>query len=424
MKKLYIFLSLLAISIIPIQIKAYSYVYNEIVVGNGIQPLSANMEVIPITNIGYGEWKVKHFIGIFENSITGALTYEPIVYLENNMTNFPDDVRSINFKIGTPDALLGNYNILNTTEDITNYGGFQYGEFINITANSYMVISFIPKNKSLYDVDIFDYLINHYIPMSDILEHNNLTFDEWNNVNEINFSIILNDLTPPSNYKLHGVTISLLTDFKSVNRITEPVSFLQYQSYFDKFIDSTEITIVAKSIKVNFYNGLQKVATNYIAEGTMFYPPVFESNIDGYEFLGWRAKNGDIIDFNNFILKDRYFTGQEINLSARYYNVLTGNVLERTTPLNAPDFVVNTLDKLGLNNTFGRFLVVIFIIIMVSIPLLVYKAKLFIFVTIYTSLLIMFIIMGMIPLYATIIFILLIILLYTFLIGGNEVSYE
>lgn len=129
---------------------------------------------------------------------------------------------------------------------------------------------------------------------------------------------------------------------------------------------------------------------------------------EGYRFIGWKTENGELtngyIDYTNWLN-----SANEIKLYSYYLPVK--NVDIGLPSGIAPDGLISFLSIFGLNNTFGRVLFALILIVVFAVLLAILKASLIIYLVVISGLLVLFISFNFIPIFVAIILFLVLILI-------------
>lgn len=170
-------------------------------------------------------------------------------------------------------------------------------------------------------------------------------------------------------------------------------------------------------LRVTFYNGITPIESSY------FYgiptAPVDPTPAEGYEFLGWRTLDLTPYDFT-FVDVDMADEYGNFKLFA-YYKSNYDLGYENVEPIpTTPSAITDVLTGIGFYNTAGFIIMYVALIGISTVLLLYIHAPVFVMIIVYILETSLFMFMGMLPLFATIIIILLLAvgLMFTWKSGG------
>jgi hypothetical protein len=308
--------------------------------------------------------------------------------------------------------------------------------------NSYSRITFVDRNNIMYDTPIYDEIINQGKDTSFFNDGTSsgilLTYDIINNlfITTTKQTIYVDDIK--------GIWVNFNTDiyedeFSSYDCVLFPEGHPDSECNLNNFQDiardlgmlenyfgtlgrgiSNEwfVRLYGEGIRINFYHGLNLLDTKSTFKGQLeLNEPVMEDS-EELEFYGWRYGNKFITSLEMVDI-DMLDENGELNLQAVY---LTKDGEQFTMPNEneASNVILTILKPFNLDNVFGTTLVFFIGIMAITLGLAGLKAPLMVYLIVYLALTILWLVLGLLPTYVAIIFLLIIALLFVYITGGKN----
>lgn len=209
-----------------------------------------------------------------------------------------------------------------------------------------------------------------------------------------------------------------ITKFSIYVLLAETVSaFGERYSYY---AENAEIYAPVLSFVVRYIDRLEIIGTQTI----LGYPVVFSiptraADPTGYEFVGWRNRDGDFISFDeetaNWDVNSNFeIVGETVylNVYAYYRHINTGLFDEPTATPDDPGGILTILAEFGLATTTGLTIVFIVVLFFLFIVMALLKLPLIIYFIVGLGVTVLFMFLGFLPIYISIISILLLVITF------------
>jgi hypothetical protein len=193
----------------------------------------------------------------------------------------------------------------------------------------------------------------------------------------------------------------------------------QYYEYWNSI---AYLTIIQESYTIAFWDRLQLYDTTTVDEDGFPSRPIDPTPPSGSTFIGWRKADGTLYAFDQISPEDLN-TNATLNLYATYSGFYdSGNEVITEPEGNAPAGLIAVFGAFGLDNDAGYIFLYILVMMIMMVTFMFWKLPTFVSIVVALAVTVLFLVMGLLPVYAAIVMMLIYAMGIMLVLRGGEAA--